>query len=64
MLEESVNCKGGEECQSRLHLCKMIERKVDPERIQAVVRDSLYFCRKCGRTAFSAQNLCKPQIIS
>lgn len=55
-------CKGGEDCHEEGHLCKIAARK-DLEQVRALIRDAKYFCRKCGRSARDASNLCKPTDI-
>ena len=52
-------CKGGEDCDSADHLCKVAGKK-DLELIRDLVRDARYFCRKCARSAHSDEHLCKP----
>jgi len=53
------DCKGGEDCRDENHLCRVVGRK-DPDEIRTLIRDAKYFCRKCGRSAREASNLCKP----
>ncbi len=52
-------CKGGEDCSNEEHLCKIAGRK-DFDRVRDVVKDSRYFCSKCGRAAHIDKHLCKP----
>ncbi|HWR89570.1 MAG TPA: hypothetical protein VN260_04890 [Dissulfurispiraceae bacterium] len=43
-------------------MCK-VGKEGDLERIRRRVRDSKYFCAKCGRAAHSKVYLCKPTAI-
>ena len=52
-------CRGGEDCISEEHLCKIAKRE-DRELIRQLVRDARYVCSKCGRSAHDGANLCKP----
>jgi hypothetical protein len=52
-------CKGGDDCTSEKHLCKVAKR-ADKEMISQLTRDARYVCRKCGREAHDEANLCKP----
>ncbi len=52
-------CKGGDECYEEEHLCK-ISKRGDLDQIRDVIRDARFFCRRCGRSAHEAYNLCKP----
>lgn len=53
------DCKGGEDCEDSRHLCK-IAAKRDFEVLRGLIKDARYYCRKCGRAAREAVNLCKP----
>ena len=53
------DCKGGEDCSDEKHLCKVLKRN-DLDSMRKLVRDAQYICRKCGRAAHDAANLCKP----
>jgi hypothetical protein len=45
----------------RHHLCDLVKRgEVTLDQLKEFVRDSNYVCNKCGRTAKTASNLCKP----
>ena len=45
----------------RNHLCDMAEKgQVTLEQMKALVRDPQFICKKCGRVAHSADNLCEP----
>lgn len=45
----------------RNHLCDMAEKgHVTLEQMKALVRDPQFICKKCGRVAHSAENLCEP----
>jgi len=57
--EREKPCKGGDDCFSEAHLCK-IAKQEDPDRIRQLVRDARFFCRKCGRAAHDEVNLCRP----
>ncbi|UCD34778.1 MAG: hypothetical protein JSU90_10890 [Nitrospiraceae bacterium] len=52
-------CKGGEDCVHEGHLCRMTGR-LEFDRIRELVKDARYLCRKCGRAARLAENVCKP----
>ena len=52
-------CPGGDDCYEDKHLCK-VTKKYDPDQIRKIVKDAQFFCRKCGRSAHDAGNLCKP----
>jgi hypothetical protein len=60
--ERERPCRGGDDCDSESHLCK-IARGEDPELIRPLVRNALFFCRKCGRAAHDEANLCRPMKI-
>lgn len=45
------------------NLCKLCKDDCLKERFETyleLVQDSKYVCKKCGRTAHSKKNLCKP----
>lgn len=42
------------------HLCDMAERGVDLNTYKELVKDPKFICRKCGRAAAKAENLCEP----
>ena len=52
-------CKGGDDCRSEDHLCRIAKRE-DMELLRQLVRDARFSCRKCGRSAHDEKNLCKP----
>jgi len=52
-------CRGGEDCNSEDHLCRVAKLE-DAELIRQLVKDARFFCRKCGRAAHAEKNLCKP----
>jgi hypothetical protein len=52
-------CRGGDDCRDEDHLCRVAKR-MDEKLIRELVRDSRFFCRKCGRAAHDEVNLCKP----
>lgn len=52
-------CRGGDDCHEEIHLCK-IARKSDPDQIREIIKNARFFCRKCGRSAHKAENVCKP----
>jgi len=62
MVKAVHECKKGESCHDENHLCRIILRK-DLERIREAVKDSLYFCKNCGRAAHEESNLCNPSKI-
>ena len=53
-------CRGGEHCQENHHLCRLVPRRDDPERIRPLLQDPQYFCKVCGRSANQNSSLCKP----
>ena len=53
------DCQGGEDCIDEKHLCK-VSKQNDLDNLKAIARDAQYICGKCGRSAHSAKNLCKP----
>lgn len=64
MIKEEVKpCRGGEDCNSTLHLCRLVDRTHDYERVKMFVRDPAYFCRNCCRVAHDPQHLCKPVLL-
>lgn len=52
------DCKDSEHCRDQ-HLCKLVKRD-EFEQVRTLVRDAAFICRKCGRVAREAGNLCKP----
>lgn len=54
------------ECKSKLHfqhLCYMVSQGFhvsDAEEYNELVKDAKFRCRRCGRAAKSADNLCQP----
>ncbi len=43
------------------HLCDLADRgQISSEQMKALVRNPQYICRKCGRIAHNADNLCEP----
>jgi hypothetical protein len=43
------------------HLCDMAEKGVvSLEQMKALARDPHFICKKCGRAANRAENLCEP----
>jgi hypothetical protein len=43
------------------HLCHMAESgEFSLEQIRALVKDPKFICKKCGRVAAKAENLCEP----
>lgn len=58
----SMHCKGSQNCHELNHLCQIIIRK-DLGRIKELVKESVYFCKNCGRAAHSEENLCNPSRI-
>lgn len=63
MLQESVICQGGKSCVSKLHFCSMVERGAPSERMRELVKDAVYICKNCGRTANDQRYLCRPAMI-
>ena len=55
-------CKASRDCHERNHLCQIIIDR-DLERIKKLVKDSMYYCKNCGRAAHEAENLCNPSRI-
>jgi hypothetical protein len=45
----------------RNHLCDMAERgQISLDQMKDLVKDAKYICKKCGRVAAKAENLCEP----
>ena len=45
----------------RMHLCDMVEKgEISLDQMKALVKDPKFICRKCGRVAARAENLCEP----
>jgi hypothetical protein len=45
----------------RNHLCDMAEKgQLSLEQMKALAKDPKFICKKCGRAAHSADNLCEP----
>jgi len=45
----------------RMHLCDMAERgEISLDQMKALVKDPKFICKKCGRVAAKAENLCEP----
>jgi len=43
------------------HLCDLAEKgQLSLEQMKALVKDPKFICRKCGRAANKAENLCEP----
>jgi hypothetical protein len=43
------------------HLCDMAEKgQISLEQMKALTKDPQFICKKCGRVAHSADNLCEP----
>ena len=55
-------CRGSENNHDKNHMCQIIARR-DLGRVKDLVKDSQFFCKNCGRTAHSADNLCNPSKI-
>jgi len=53
-------CRGGDDCTSEEHLCR-IEKRGDMELLRQLGWDARFSCRKCGRSAHEEKNLCKPE---
>ena len=63
MSKNSIHqCKGGKDCHEENHLCRIAVKK-DLERVRKVVKEAVYFCKKCGRSARLEEHLCKPSKI-
>jgi len=55
-------CKGGEDCYEERHLCKIVKRN-DFDLVRELIKDTRYFCGKCGRSSHDAENLCRPMVL-
>ena len=55
-------CSGAQECNTPGHLCKIVKHD-DFDTVREIVKDSKYYCEKCGRAARQAENLCRPAQI-
>jgi len=60
--ENKGGCKGGDDCLSDEHLCRIAKRG-DAELIKRLAKDPRFICLKCGRKAHDAANLCRPEGI-
>jgi len=56
------NCKAGQQCHVKNHLCQIILRQ-DYARIKEAVKDPRFFCKNCGRAAHDAESLCNPSKV-
>jgi len=54
-------CKESKDCHDQ-HLCKLVKRD-DLEQVRKLVKDAVFFCKKCGRAAREKDNLCDPSRI-
>lgn len=63
MQTESVVCKGGAGCVSRVHMCKLVEHEMDREWIGSLVKEATHFCLNCGRSSNDPRYLCRPMMI-
>ncbi len=62
MSKDVHTCKGGSDCHEENHLCKIVTRQ-EFDRVREIVRDAIYYCKKCGRAAHKEDNLCRPARI-
>ena len=56
-------CQGANHCADSTHLCRIVARSKDMDKVRKLVKDASYICRKCGRVARNNLNLCKPSKI-
>jgi len=56
-------CRGGEHCREPDHLCRVVARQGDSDKVRRLIRDARFICRTCGRTARSSEHLCKPATL-
>ena len=64
MSQETTHyCRGGEHCTEIHHLCRMVKKGSEPDRLRRLVRDARYMCKKCGRAAQRDEHLCKPSAL-
>lgn len=63
MQTESAICKGGKSCVSRVHMCKMTERQLDRDWLEAMVKEATHYCLNCGRSSNDPRYLCKPVML-
>lgn len=47
-------------------LCAFVEEELqvkDPQAYISLIKPAAHYCKGCGRSAVSEENLCKPQIL-
>ncbi len=44
------DCRHGGDCRDDDHLCRIVKKAHDMDKVHALVRDAQYFCMKCGRS--------------
>ena len=62
VVEYTHQCKGTQEDHDKNHLCQIVSDR-DMWRVKELVKDSIFFCLNCGRTAHTKENLCNPSEI-
>jgi len=50
-------CCGGHEN----HMCQLVERKTDVNKLKGYVRGAKYICKSCGRAAAKEEHVCAPE---
>jgi transposase-like protein len=43
------------------HMCQLVERKTDVNKLKAYVRGAKYICKSCGRASVKEENVCAPE---
>ncbi len=49
-------CQGHEN-----HLCQLVEKKTDLNKMKELVKGAQYICKNCGRAAANEANVCAPE---
>ena len=55
-MSQCLPCRGHEN-----HLCQLVEKKIDLEKMKKLVKDAQYICKNCGRAAAGETSLCAPE---
>ena len=55
-MSQCLPCRGHEN-----HLCQLVEKKIDLEKMKKLVKDARYICKNCGRAAAGETSLCAPE---
>jgi hypothetical protein len=44
------------------HLCRLMQKEIEPDELKMLVKDAKYICLNCGRAAAKSENLCVPEM--